>query len=141
MAIKRCFIENDFELDEFDCEDFLESTGKSIDLIFSSIVGNASDNKKKVLEAILAHDEIWVSTSFLGDSGTLLTEMLLLAQHKNIKNKTLINIRNYSDAVWHLDNIQKELMATLAKKNVIKFVFRDDKAFKTHINQIKTQKL
>lgn len=137
MAIKRCFIENDFELDEFDCEDFLESTGKSINLIFSSIVGNASENKQKVWEAIQAHDEIWVSTSFVGNSGILLTEMLLLAQHKNIKNKTLINIRNFSDVAWHIDKVQKELMSTLAKKNVIKFIFRDNKEFKKHINQIK----
>ncbi len=62
--IKRCFIENDFNISYDDVEDFIEDTGKHPDDIFNTIIGSASEKQKEVWEAIINHDEIWIKTAF-----------------------------------------------------------------------------
>lgn len=123
-TIKRCFIENDFELDDYDIEYFQQKTGNDVKDIFN-IIGNAFENKEKTWNAILAHDEIWLSSSFVGDSGELFSQMLKSAIKAKLKNKTIINIRNFSDVAWHLTEEHREMMRKLYK-NKVRFIFKDD---------------
>lgn len=124
--LKKCFIENDFEIDDFDAEYFKEKTGKNHKRIFNKIITEAHEKPKEVFKAIQKHDEIWVSTSFVGESGDMLTAMLKLTIDGNIKNKTIVNLREYKDVAWHLTEEQITMIRKVQSKNKIKFIFRDD---------------
>lgn len=73
--VKRCFIEIDNHIDDFDKDAFEDATGKVFDQSFSSIVCNAWLNPMEVFEAICNHSEIWISTVFIGRSAILLKQI------------------------------------------------------------------
>lgn len=92
---------------------------------FDKVIIHANSVPLDVLEAIMAHDEIWIDTFFIGDSGRLLDVMILKAIELEIKNKTIINVNDYTKVMWHLTDTYNNNFDALTKNN-INFIYGDD---------------
>jgi len=134
--MKRCFIENDFRISTDLEEDFIEDFGIPIKKAFNIVVCSAFENHKKVVDAILKSDEIWLMSAFIGDSEKLFTNMLRMAKTTNLKNKTIVNLFQYKDVAWHLTDEQRAIIKEL-KQNNIKFIYKDCDEFDNIIKQLK----
>jgi hypothetical protein len=104
---------------------------KDMGTFFDTIITDAYENKVKVWDAIIQCDEIWVDSSYVGDSGRLLVKMLDNADKFHIKDKKLINMNDYSDVCWHIPEDAKVLIKRL-KSNNIEFIYADDIEYKNH---------
>lgn len=133
--MKRALIELDpeIEVDGFGQyvhfkEKYLQ--GKEMSDFFDLMITDAFDKKLDVWEAVLTCDEIWVDSSYIGNSGRLLTQMLQMALENGIKDKKLINMNKYTDVMWHIADDQRELIRALSTQNNIDFVYADEPEYK-----------
>lgn len=91
--------------------------------IFNTMLGFAYHNMTQAWEAILAHDEIYASSSLYGLSGArvyvgappLFDGMMKLAVEKGVKGKSLFFLTHVDDILW--DNIDFKLLKKAFAKN------------------------
>lgn len=121
---KRVFIENDFkcEWNEDELLEFENDVNMKFNTFFHLFIGEANNKKEIVLDAILNHDDIYVDTSYVGNSGDLFNEMMNACLNLNIKGKRIFNFRPVK--YLHMDGIDKDLYSKVAKNNL--FYFRHD---------------
>jgi len=135
--MKRALIELDGRIDDGFCgqysfwkEKYLPND--SMDSFFTTIVTDAYERKMEVWQAILDNDEIWVDSSYIGDSGRLLVKMLDSADKFKLSNKVLINMNNWVDVAWHIPDDAKILIKRLEANN-IKFVYADEIGYQNYL--------
>jgi hypothetical protein len=96
------------------------------DEFFQTTVTDAARLKAATWKAIKEHDEIWYSSSFIGDSGRLLMEMVEMAINANIKNKKVINLH---DSNTQITGKAVDLILKLKDENNIEFIFSNSENF------------
>jgi len=134
---KRCLIELDGSINTGFCGQYQfwkdkYLPNKTMKSFFNIIITEAYDNKLKVWDAIVASKEIWVDSSYVGDSGRLLVQMLDNADKFKLRDKVLINMNEYSDVCWHLPEDAKVLIQRL-KTNNIKFIYADSREYADYL--------
>lgn len=137
MEKKRCLIENELTIDTGWCGQFERFKNdllpnEEMEDFFNIIIVDASGHKVETLHAIMNSDEIWIDSSFVGESGRLLVMMLDKAVELDIKNKTIINMREFSDVAWHLPEEARPLIKSLKEKGN-KFIYSDSKDYETYL--------
>lgn len=137
MAKNRVLIENDSVVDSDDFGQYCHWKEKylpnnELSFFFGRIITDASDRPIDVWEAILWADEIWIDSSFIGDSERLLNKMLTTAIENSIKNKTVINMRERNDVGWHISE-ETALLIQAAKKQGIDFIYSDSKDYRKYL--------
>lgn len=135
--MKRALIELDGIIDTGFCGQFSRWKDKYLPNMemsdfFDTIITDAYDNKLAVWQAILDSDEIWIDSSWIGDSGRLLVKMLDNADKFKISNKTVINMRDYTRTSWHLPDDARVLIDRVKVNNVV-FVYSDDLEYKNYL--------
>lgn len=120
--MKRCFIEVDPKVDEFDVEWIEDRIDCKWDEFFNITVTDANRLKPATWKAIKESDEIWYNSSFIGRSGELLIEMLEMGVNSGLINKKVINLH---DSKTQAHSMAIDLMNKLSAENNIQFLFSD----------------
>jgi hypothetical protein len=120
--MKRCFIEVDLTVDDFDIDWIEDRIDRKWDEFFNETITDAARLMPATWNAIKKHDEIWYNSSFIGPSGNLLMEMLEMAIKSHLKDKKVINLH---DSNTQIKGAAVDLINKLSKENNIQFIFRD----------------
>ena len=118
---KRVFIENDSECvwDEDEKKEIEEDMGMTFEKAFPLFIGDATERSEEVLKAIQECDDIFVETSYVGDSADLLNKMLEACVRLKIKGKRIFNFHYAKN--MHMDSVNREWYWAVAKKNLFYF--------------------
>lgn len=118
MKNNRLFIENDSGVSEVDRHLLSRIVGKEYSKYITIEVCDAAekDNRKKLWEAICSSQQIWIASSFVGESGLLFTDLLIRACDENLQNKIVFNLHD-RDAGWYIMPHQRALLSYLSINN------------------------
>ena len=125
-TVKRCFIEVDLTVSDFDIEWIEDRVGVKWDSFFQTTVTDAARLQPATWKAIKEYDEIWYNSSFIGESGRLLMEMIEMAVNANLKNKKVINLH---DSDTQITGKAVDLILKLQEENNIQFIFSNSENF------------
>ena len=136
MNTKSCFIENDFEIDDYDRHEMLRTIWRAnnngnmnFDKLFDVVIVGANQKRKEVWTAINECDYIFLYTAFIGESAMLLEDMCELALSKKVKNKVIVNFRD-SDNYLGITERGLRMLKILQARNNVKYVTQDTEEFK-----------
>ncbi len=126
LTRKRVFIENDHRLvwDADEQEEIEQDMGFNTNEAFPLFIGDAAENSDKVLQAIKECDDIFVDTSYVGDSADLFNKMMIACQGLNITGKRIFNFRPIQ--YLHSGILDRNLYYKIAKTNL--FYYRNNYA-------------
>ncbi len=122
---KRVFIENDLDWDfrdDDEVEELEQDFGLTIKELFPLFIGEASEKVDVVLKAIIENDDIFIQTSFVGNSSQLFNKMLQACVELKIKGKRIFNF--LPSKYLTMDGVSAELYWKVAKDNL--FYYRND---------------